>query len=65
MILPPVLLLLGSMASTASFLPHPVTFLPNDSIKVLFPTPGIPVIPIRIELPEKGRHSSIIQEAAD
>jgi hypothetical protein len=32
---------------------------PNDSIKVLFPTPGTPVIPNRQEFPAYGRHIEI------
>jgi len=41
--------LLGSMARTASFLFF-VIFSPRDSIKVLLPTPGTPVIPILKDL---------------
>ena len=39
-------LLLGSTAKTAIFLPCDVKKVPKVSIKVLFPTPGTPVIPI-------------------
>jgi len=52
-ILPPVFLLLGSIAKTAIFLfLLSIKKVPKDSIKVLFPTPGTPVIPILTELPE-------------
>ena len=42
--------LLGSTANTATFLPCAVKYLPKVSIKVLFPTPGTPVIPILTDL---------------
>jgi hypothetical protein len=48
--LPFVIVLLGSMARTATFLPNPVRCFPKASIKVLFPTPGTPVMPILMEL---------------
>ena len=51
--------LLGSIASTASLPPRSSTCRPNTSIDVLFPAPGTPLIPTRIELPEYGRHFSI------
>ena len=54
-ILPPVDELDGSIAKTATFLPFPTKVVPNDSINVLFPTPGTPVIPIRIEFPANGK----------
>ena len=47
--LPFVISLLGSTAKTAILRPSLVTYLPNDSIKVLFPTPGTPVTPILID----------------
>ncbi len=59
-ILPFVRSLLGSIANTASVCFFCVIYFPNDSINVLFPAPGTPVIPIRIEFPEKGKHSVII-----
>ena len=38
--------------------------MPNDSINVLLPTPGTPVIPMRMDFPLCGRHSSIICSAS-
>jgi len=61
--LPLLRLLLGSMASTATLWPEEVRCLPSDSIKVLFPTPGTPVIPTRIDLPEYGRQPAMISWA--
>ena len=53
--------LLGSTASTATFLPCAVKCFPKASINVLFPTPGTPVIPILIELFAWGKqHSKIL-----
>ena len=52
--------LLGSTANTATFLPCEVKCLPKASIKVLFPTPGTPVIPILTELFAKGKQRSKI-----
>ena len=49
-ILPLLIELLGSMASTATFLFFSVNCIPNASMKVLFPTPGTPVMPILIDL---------------
>jgi len=46
----------GSIASTATFFPMDVRNVPKASMKVLLPTPGTPVIPIRIELPLNGKH---------
>ena len=40
----------GSIANTATLKPFFIKNSPNDSIKVDLPTPGTPVIPIRIEL---------------
>ena len=40
----------GSMANTATLKPSLINFRPNDSMKVDFPTPGTPVMPILIEL---------------
>ena len=55
-ILPPLEALEGSMVRMATFIPLFTKTLPKASINVLFPTPGTPVIPIRIALPEKGKH---------
>ena len=52
--------LLGSTANTATFLPKWVKCVPKASIKVLFPTPGTPVIPIRTDLLACGKHCLII-----
>ena len=49
-ILPLLIELLGSIASTATFFPSFIKWFPKASIKVLLPTPGTPVIPILIEL---------------
>tara|TARA_B100001758_G_scaffold245658_1_gene259098 strand:- start:1391 stop:1705 length:315 start_codon:yes stop_codon:yes gene_type:complete len=58
-ILPPVLVLDGSIASTATlFLSFKISF-PNSSMKQLLPTPGTPVTAIRIEFPECGKHFKI------
>ena len=51
--------LLGSMARTAIFLPMLVKCLPKASMKVLLPTPGTPVMPMRSECPAWGRHRSM------
>lgn len=52
--------LLGSIANTASFPSYfSNTCNPNTSIDVLLPAPGTPLIPIRMESPEYGRHFSI------
>jgi len=48
------------MANTATLWPKFVSIVPKDSINVLLPAPGIPVIPIRKLLPLSGRHSCII-----
>ena len=58
-ILPCVFSEVGSMASTATLCPVLVKSFPNVSIKVLFPTPGTPVIPILIEFPECDKHFEI------
>ena len=58
MMLPPVIGLLGSTASTATRWPSPIKNSPNASMKVLFPTPGTPVIPIRKALPVCGKSES-------
>ena len=50
-ILPLVRSLLGSMAKTASLDPACIRCIPSASIKVLFPAPGTPVIPIRTDFP--------------
>ena len=48
-ILPLVTLLDGSIVKTANFNPRLVIWFPKDSINVLLPAPGTPVIPILIE----------------
>ena len=48
---------LGSMAKTATFLPLEIANLPKFSIKVDFPAPGVPVIPILIDFPVNGKIS--------
>ena len=63
-ILPPERSLEGSMASTASFLPEAVIRVPRDSMKVLFPTPGTPVIPILTDFPAWGKLLFIIPRAS-
>jgi hypothetical protein len=59
-ILPLLIELLGSMAKTATLFPFWVKYFPKASIKVLFPTPGTPVIPILTDLFAKGKHCSIM-----
>ena len=49
---PPETELDGSTARTATRWPLSVSCVPNSSIKVLFPTPGAPVTPIRLDEPE-------------
>ena len=49
---PPERSLLGSMARTASLRPCLTRCIPKVSIEVLFPAPGTPVMPIRMDLPE-------------
>ena len=52
-ILPLFLLLDGSIAKTATFSSFfSIKYLPKLSINVLLPTPGTPVIPIRLDFPE-------------
>ena len=46
----------GSIASTATFLPIVVRKLPKASMNVLLPTPGTPVIPILTDFPLFGKH---------
>ena len=46
---PPDLLEVGSTANTATFKPLLINIRPKLSIKVDFPTPGVPVNPIRID----------------
>ena len=53
--LPPVSGLVGSTASTATFLPVSIKLQPNASMKVLLPTPGTPVMPVRKAFPECGK----------
>ena len=57
---PPLRSELGSMASTANRWPSEVTMFPIASMKVDFPAPGTPVMPMRTEFPERGRQRSII-----
>ena len=55
--LPPLTGLDGSTASTATRSPRSIRWRPSASISVLFPTPGGPVTPTRIERPVfEGRH---------
>ena len=49
-ILPLVFSLDGSIANTATLYSFEVKYFPKESMNVLFPTPGIPVTPILIEL---------------
>ncbi|MPN55632.1 hypothetical protein SDC9_203316 [bioreactor metagenome] len=46
---------LGSMARTATFFPLETASRPKFSMKVDFPAPGVPVIPIRMEFPVNGK----------
>ena len=57
---PPLRSELGSMASTASLCLSEVTILPTASMKVDFPAPGTPVMPMRTDFPACGRHFSMI-----
>jgi hypothetical protein len=50
----------GSMASTASLFPLLIRCMPKASMEVLFPAPGTPVIPTRMEFPECGKHFSMM-----
>ena len=50
----------GSMASTASLCRSEVTMLPTASMKVDFPAPGTPVMPMRTDFPACGRQRSMI-----
>ena len=52
--------LLGSIARTANLWPALIRCMPNESIEVLLPAPGTPVMPTRTDLPACGRHFSII-----
>ena len=61
--LPPAIGELGSTASTATRLPCSSRCRPKASMKVDLPTPGIPVMPMRILLPVWGRHCSRISWA--
>jgi hypothetical protein len=54
------MVLLGSTARTATFFPNDVRCFPKASMNVLFPTPGTPVIPIRIDLFAWGKHAWIM-----
>ena len=44
----------GSTASTASFFPCPISQTPRVSMKVDFPAPGTPEMPIRTASPVLG-----------
>ena len=48
---PRVFALLGSIARTATLCPFLQRSVPSASIKVLFPTPGTPVMPTLIDFP--------------
>ena len=63
MMLPPDSWLLGSIASTAMRWPAAVSSEPSASMKVLFHTPGTPVMPIRTALPVWGRRRSMTSSA--
>src|SRR5690554_8023291 len=54
-ILPPAMGELGSTASTASFFPWLNKYKPKLSINVDLPTPGTPLMPMRILLPLCGK----------
>ena len=51
---PPLRVLEGSTASTATRRPSSVRTVPKASMKVLLPTPGTPVMPIRWARPVRG-----------
>ena len=55
--------LLGSIANTANLWPCFNKCIPKESIEVLFPAPGTPVIPMRTDFPAKGKHFSMISWA--
>ena len=44
----------GSTASTATRWPRSIRYTPNDSMNVLFPTPGTPLMPMRSACPVRG-----------
>ena len=46
----------GSIASTATLCPLRVSSFPKTSMKLLFPTPGTPVIPTLTEFPLCAKH---------
>ena len=52
--LPPVRVEDGSTASTATRCPRAVSMLPNASMNVDLPTPGTPVMPMRVAFPAYG-----------
>ena len=60
---PPLRVLLGSMAKTATLCPLSASMLPKLSMKVLFPAPGTPVMPRRTALPVCGNSSLITSRA--
>jgi len=55
---PPVMVLDGSIASTATRCPRRISSSPRASMNVDFPAPGEPLIPSRIESPVCGRSAS-------
>src|SRR5262245_47622633 len=61
---PPLRVLDGSTASTATRWPWSTTCRPNASMKVDFPAPGAPEMPMRIEPPVCGRTSARIASAS-
>ena len=52
---PPVRMLEGSTAVTASFRPSSTSIMPRASMRVLLPAPGTPVMPTRMAPPAWGR----------
>ena len=55
---PPVRVLDGSTASTASLLPASTRCMPSASMNVDLPAPGAPVMPTRTALPVAGINAS-------
>lgn len=57
--LPPVTVLDGSTASTATFLPKSLqSIVPKASMNVDLPAPGTPVMPIRNDFPLCGKRDA-------
>ncbi len=56
--LPPVRVEDGSTASTATRCPSPVRWTPSASMNVDLPTPGTPVTPTLLALPDRGVSST-------